>query len=305
MKHSLLLLYLFLASFVVNAQADCSLLGIELQVNPFNTSEMLIYVSNPEFQKFNYPGFRIFKDGVQIGEENVLFFGLGAESTSRIILSEMPAEGEEVSYTLELWTNFYGNLACSIEYTGVPYLTTECFPLILTVYGSGGGSNFQITLEEENTNSIFLETDIALTSANTIISNPVCLVPGCYSFSAVTTSGVFSSQVYIELVGGQTGFFQFFNVIGNQGETEISGNFEVWDGCSVGVAEIVEPLSVYPNPIEGGQLLNFSSPGKVQIYDLSGRLVQLSKHSGSLSINLKSGVYMLNDGARSTRLIVK
>lgn len=305
MKHTLLFLTLLFASFAAKAQADCSLLGIELQVNPFNTNEMLIYVSNPEFQTFNYPSFRIIKDGVQIGEENVLFFGLGLQSTSRIILDEIPAEDEEVTYTLELWTNFYGNLACSIEYTGVPYVTDECFPLVLTLSSAGSGSNIQITLEEENTNSIFLETDVVLSSTNSIISNSVCLIPGCYTFSAITTAGVFSSQVYIELVGGQAGFVQFFNVIGNQGETEVTGNFEVWGGCGVGVDEMNVPLSVYPNPVVSGQPLNFATPGSVSIYDLSGRLIQSSQHFGSLPINLKSGIYMLNDGASSSRLIVK
>lgn len=305
MKHTLLFLTLLFASFAAKAQADCSLLGIELQVNPFNTNEMLIYVSNPEFQTFNYPGFRIIKDGVQIGEENVLFFGIGLQSTSRIILDEMPAEDEEVTYTLELWTNFYGNLACSIEYTGVPYVTDECFPLVLTLSSAGSGSNIQITLEEENTNSIFLETDVVLSSTNSIISNSVCLVPGCYTFSAITTSGVFSSQVYIELVGGLAGFVQFYNVIGNQGETEVTGNFEVWGGCGVGVDEMNVPLSVYPNPVVSGQPLNFATPGSVSIYDLSGRLIQSSRHFGSLQINLKSGIYILNDGVGSTRLIVK
>jgi hypothetical protein len=130
------------------------LLEIDLQVNPFNTDEMLILISNPEFQSFNYYGFRVFENGVQIGEETVLFFGIGEESTSQIILDQMPEEGEEVTYTLELWTNFFGELACTFEYTGVPFVTTECYPVVLTIYGSGGGSNVQITVEENVSNSI-------------------------------------------------------------------------------------------------------------------------------------------------------
>lgn len=291
-------------SFSSLGQSDCSLLEIDMQVNPFNTSEIFIYVSNPSSQSFNYPGFRVFKDGIQIGEEEVLFFGIANQSTHRVILDPMPLENESVNYTLELWTNFYGDLACQLQYSGIPFNSSACFPVMLSIYGTNTGSNLQVNITEEITNSTVLETDVILNSTNPIFSDELCLLPGCYSCEVVATSGVFSSPIYLDISNQVDGNVSLFYLAEESGQTAMSGTFEVWNGCSVGIEESSKMYSFYPNPINAGEHLTLSHTGFAMVYDSRGRLVLSTNHLGSLKITLDPGIYLVRCENQTERIIV-
>lgn len=81
------------------------------------------------------------------------------------------------------------------------------------------------------------------------------------------------------------------------------------------IEDRVGELSVYPNPLTRGGVLNVSLGGDivknevVEIRNLSGQLIYRSMVSGDFTIsslsNIESGVYMVSAGGRNAKLIVK
>jgi hypothetical protein len=274
---------------------------MNVQLNPFNTEELLIFVSNPQGEVVNYPGFKVYENGELIGTEEVLFFGIASSSTHRVQLTNLPEEGEVVSYQLELWSGFYGELVCTYDISGIPFDSESCVDVTLQIFASGAGSNMQLSLEETFSNTLIIEEDVILNSTNPVYTENVCLEKGCYAYDLSTTSGVFSSNVFLEFNG--IGGFGYLNSIGQAGGNMLSGTFSIWDGCTTWVEELDDYPLFYPNPIRTQNRIYFPHFSTFQVMDASGRLVYAGAGNSAL-IDLKSGVYFLVVDKKADKMII-
>ena len=64
-------------------------------------------------------------------------------------------------------------------------------------------------------------------------------------------------------------------------------------------------MNVYPNPAQGSFNVKLNSESNVNIYNTVGQLVKTYNNVKEVNVNLESGVYFVNAGGKTTKVVVK
>ena len=209
-----------LISASVVGQSECESVSIVgIHVNPFNPNELRLHSLNESEQEiFSYPGWRVYnEDGVLIAEEQIDLFGIfGNNMHSLEILSTIDYNTTSFLGVVELWTDFYGTLACSFQLEIFPWRVDEvtedpygCIPIQISLYGySELATSIDIDITDNNSLSIFNETynwDAESYGGNIGIA---CLSQEeCYYFSVTDNQNISNMNFSLEPVIEELSYF--------------------------------------------------------------------------------------------------
>jgi hypothetical protein len=281
------------------AIGQCEYLSIlSVNVNAFDEGRLTIHAQNIGEDIFSYPGFRIYnEDDELIAQENVEFFGISSDSYHNIN-HMLPMVIPDYAYDLriELWTNFYSDLACTISgvFTllpseicamstfGIIAMTNE--PVQETLSASlidfEGMQVLDVTAEfGQGLNSYFSE---------------VCLAPGCYTAYITSNNALVSNsyQTFISSIAYGTGYSELHEENG----TAIQFSASVWSDCSVN--DIQEPANslpwAFPNPFSHELRFSGMPPNtRIELLDATGKMILTTTESKISTDLLPSGIYLL------------
>ena len=289
-----------------NSQSTCDSLEIvHVNVDAFFANQLNITLLNMNTQEiFDYPGFRVYDENDNlIGEEEVFFFGITGESTHSITFDNTAfpfVEGQEHLIKLELWTNFYAELACSFELNTVPVLSLEeCIPISITFLEF---SSEQVSYDWQLTdfwgNIIQDETLVFSENVGSITRN-VCLDQSCFFLSASSSLDPDISTLYVNVVADVNFGFISSPLLDMSNDSTML--FSVWTDCSLINSEFEiqdSKFEIYPNPssdfiqVSGinSDVFNF------EVYDTAGRKVLSKEYNSSEQISIAPlgfGLYVI------------
>lgn len=301
-----------LTSTSLYSQNDCEGLNIvQVYMDPLNLDRLIIEVENDGEANFGYPGFKVFMDGEELGAEEVNFFGIGAESTHFISMENVFEDGAEVDLTFELWTTFYGELACVFEWSGKPYDSSECFEMTFNLQWSGGPGNFlNVVMYDQVSEEELFSTEGFFDVVNPNFTESICVQQGCYIYK-VTADETLQNDYYINFYNG--GFFPLYTGVALEGDQGITDLIEVWDGCIPQNIFEQEPrldFGISPNPASKSIAFDLPEAARVvEILDINGRLVSTVFTSSFDVSAFSEGCYFVrvtfeNGEVRTKRLIV-
>ncbi len=301
---------LLFVSTSLYSQNECDGLNIvDIYMNPIGMEMLIIKVENASEQIFDYPGFKVFHDGEEIGAEVVTFFGIGLESTHFIPLENPFSDGEEVELTLELWTGFYDSLACTSEWTGKPFDTSECFEIDFSLqWGGGPGDFLNMVMYDQTTEEEVFNDEGFFDIVTPSFTQTMCLEQGCYIYK-VTGNETLQSNYYISLY--DQNFFSYYNNNSAEGDQGVTDLIEVWEGCEVQSVneEARNEFQLYPNPSNGNYTI--SSLNKVQqvtVSDLGGKVIAQQNGVVPLPRIGTAGMYLVTvlfeDGSVQTHQLI-
>ncbi|MGV3637326.1 MAG: hypothetical protein ACO1NQ_06715 [Flavobacteriales bacterium] len=181
--------------FTVNAGGghDCGTLTVEsIQWATFNDTSVVVNVTNSA-DGFDYPGFILLNQaGDTLALEAVNLFAIGAESWHTLTVdpdAEMPTG--PFSGQLQLWTNFYEELACTWDVQDQLCPEDDCvtiFPYLINTGGAIALGDFDWTITDAN-GSVAASGTITLTMKLPSVQEEVCLPVGSYSLSVTPLQG--------------------------------------------------------------------------------------------------------------------
>jgi len=278
MKYSSLIVLLILSSLCAKAQGPCDeLLITELSLNPLNPDLLVVKVLNESSEIFSYPGFRVYSDGVLLGEEVVEFFGIGETSEHAVPHNLGPVvQGEEFTLELELWTGFYETLACSFTGIAILYPEVECADLeVVVTFTEVGTETVRLEMRDFQGEWI-LDTLVQNTGGNNFYHMiPVCIHENCYEIT-LTPEGSLSFDADIHsLVTLPNSYWNFSENGGTAEADEFTFSFgiDVYYGCGTDLVEYDEQELPFEFTSEG--VLNRGAQIiEITIYDLKGAIVQ-------------------------------
>ncbi len=294
-------------SFNGISQSTCDSLEIvRINVDAFFENQLNITLLNTNTQEiFDYPGFRVFDENDNlIGEEEVFFFGISGESTHSITFDTSSfsfLQGEQHTIKLELWTDFYANLACSFEVLATPVPTLDdCIPIAITFLEF---STEEVSYDWQLTDfwgNIIQEETLVFSSNVGSITRNVCLDQSCFFLNASSTLEPEFSTLHVNVIADMN--YGFISTPLLEMSNDSSMIFSIWTDCSLinSSSEIQSPkFEIYPNPandfliLQGELPLNF----RYSILDLNGRMISngVSSISGSRvsTAFLENGIYIL------------
>ncbi len=287
---------------VSDAGMGCSEVEIvSIQYDPFDETMIEVRVTNSGAEIFSYPGFILFDaQGDTVAMEVVDVFGIGTESTHQLIIYNDPMS-PSFTGTLELWTNFYEELACSFSVTAQLCPPAPCATLIPYVMNMGGqqieATFFYLLADMDGqvaSGTIELTTD-AQFGADTI-----CVPPGQYTITIGTSEPITGGQPW-------TGVTSPGNFSGPQqaltSPVEPLG-FSFFNSC-VDSGQNVPDASVRNDHLFGYSAQGFTiermdgqALGVFTIYDLRGALLYTGRSQASRTTLhtglLPAGMYILS-----------
>lgn len=167
--------------------------------SPFSDTALVIHVFNPTTTLFDYPSFVLLDaNGDTLAEEQVTFFGIGQESWHTLtlfpgaVIPSGPFTG-----TLELWTLFGQQLACSwnMDFNLCP--PEPCAPLNVYLQNMGGAltlGSFHYTVR--HLGDLVASGIFNLSAEEQYDSDSLCLPPGNYLMEVVPDQGPTGGQPY-------------------------------------------------------------------------------------------------------------
>ncbi len=291
------------------AQSPCD--DVELtavHTNPLNSEFMAIHVVNNSEELFDYPGFRVYFESELIGEEVVDFFGIAQESIHGFPHTlEDIIPGEEYDLTIELWTGFYDELACTFEVTTVLIPTVECHPISIWAVQSAEEQIMDpiiMEISDEDGNIVYSEGH-EFSPDDSFFEDVVCLHPGCYTASVTTSDAVISADIQFSFYAIEPG--EVVQIQAVAGDAWLSVPLNVWSDCGpTNVAEQLEELglSLFPNP--SSSVLHFSSAISGKVIDVNGRVIaDIDKRTSINVSDWSTGMYFLVSDQGQRRFIVE
>lgn len=284
------------------ATACDSLILASISWAPFSDTALLVHVFNPTSELFDYPSFILFDaNGDTLAKETVFYFGIGAESWHTLTLQ--PGAVIPVgpfTGTLELWTLFDQQLACSWTQPFDLCPPAPCAPLTASIQNNGGAlaiGTFQYTIR--HLGDLVASGTFELTDNVQYDSDSLCLPPGNYLMEVVADQAPSGGQPYFGVSLGN----------GVQGPTApvivttlSAVAFNFYEPCADATQQIAEVPSARLVVLRNGNSISISRTdghalGDLMIYDAQGRLlVRASERAGSFSFNtaqLAPGIYVL------------
>lgn len=270
-------------SFVVSGGGayPCDSLVIEsVQWQAFSDTALVVHVFNPTSELFDYPNFILYDaQGDTIANETVNFFGIAGESWHTLALHggatipEGPFQG-----TLELYTGFGVELACTLSGTWDLCPPAPCSTLIPSIMNTGGGitvGEFAWSIQSDQGNSVASGT-FTLTNDAQFDTAHVCLPPGQYGLVVTPLD---------DPTGGQP-IMIVYDQSGQGGPSQsitwtppVPMSFSFYAPCIVGAQTVPEPTSgSLHTRINGSAMRVWRTDGlpvgPLRLYDTQGRLLR-------------------------------
>ncbi|MBQ3845611.1 MAG: T9SS type A sorting domain-containing protein [Bacteroidales bacterium] len=79
----------------------------------------------------------------------------------------------------------------------------------------------------------------------------------------------------------------------------------LWDGVEEPTLTVAPSINVYPNPAQGSFNVRLNNESNVNIYNAVGQLVKTYNNVTELNVNLEAGVYFVNAGNQTVKVVVK
>lgn len=270
-------------SFTVSGGGSpCDQLDI-LSINwaAFSDTALVVNVLNNSATLFDYPNFIFLgTSGDTLAKETVNFFGLWGESWHVMRIQDGVEFSEPlVSGTLELWTDFTTNLACSWLLEDAPLCPPPpCAPITLNLGNYGGmlvTGDFAWTLTDASSAPIATGT-FTLDLDNQFAEVGQCLSPGQNGLSIMPMGPTLpgGSLVYgVSGLGGITGPSQAVNW-----RQPVIMPFSVYEPCIEGGTRIPEADDLQWKVILQDESLVVRNAlgqpiGAVEVLDVLGRVV--------------------------------
>jgi hypothetical protein len=269
---------------------------------PFSDTALLVHAFNPTSELFDYPSFILLDaNGDTLAKETVFYFGIGAESWHTLslqpgaVIPDGPFTG-----TLELWTLFGQQLACSWSRSFDLCPQTPCAPLTASIQNNGGAlaiGTFQYTIR--HLGDLVANGTFELTADAQYDSDSLCLPPGNYLMEVVADQAPSGGQPFFGVSLGN----------GVQGPsapvivTTLSAvAFNFYEACAEGTQGIVErpadELTIaYGKGMVSVERTDGKPLGQLSVYDAHGRLLaRLDERTGRhqfATSSWASGLYVL------------
>ncbi len=297
-----------------NLPACDSLVIVSIEYSAFTDTMIDLTVYNNSAVLFDYPGFILFDgNGDTLAMETVNYFGIGQNPQVHLLTIHPNANLPMGSFsgTLELWTGFYVDHACTFNITEDLCPSGPCSDAIVYIENTGGAfvvSSFSWTITDSLANTVGAG-QLQLGNQQYDTAN-VCLPPGIYTLS-MTQPNASGGQLYFGMGTGSGTTLEDFFV---QGSTNAM-NFEFYPLCVDGSTSVQEPLGeMGPNVYVMNDVLYVSATrmlGSVRVYDAQGRILIAEQVTGSSTTiplaRLSSGWYVLSlaDGSTHSVRFVK
>ena len=78
----------------------------------------------------------------------------------------------------------------------------------------------------------------------------------------------------------------------------------MWDDVEENTVEVPTTMKVYPNPANGTFTMDLNQESDVNIFNVAGQLVKTYKNVKSLNVNLEAGVYFVQAGSQTQKVVV-
>ena len=289
--------------YVLGGGSPCDSLVIDVLWHPFTDDAVVVHVLNNSSELFDYPNFILFDaNGDTLAKETTNFFGIAGESWHTLnvqagaTLPVVPFDG-----SLELWTDFTTDLACSWEGTWDLCPPDPCANMLVTIQNLGGAlamGTYNWELYDADFQQV-ASGQLEMTETVQYDTDPVCLPPGSYSLDVSPndppTGGnpVFSVSTSWNITGPSQQVvwslpvampFEFYlpcmdgtNAIGESHD-------------SVGLVVSQGPYGITLRTSDG------SAIGEVRVLDVQGRTVstlRIMQSEGTVGQDLADCVYVL------------
>lgn len=300
-------------SFNVTGGNDCSTLTVgSIQWATFNDTSIVVNVTNTA-SGFDYPGFVLLdEDGDTIAVETVNLFAISGESWHTLTVHpDANIPSGTFNGQLQLWTNFYAELACTWTVEEQLCPEDDCVTIFPYLINTGNGialGDFEWTITDAN-EAIAASGTFTLTKELPSVQEEVCLPVGPYTFSVTSMQEPTGGQLTMG-VGGLE-----WSADVNQPLPQVipTGplSFNLVPACFNGPNTLEEepkqplPFIVRNEPtgleviaIDGSKL------GDVTLLDALGRVVSTSKVNGDrvLLPVATMGAYILQVGQHRVKL---
>lgn len=170
-------------TFIVGEGDPCAALTLQhVLYEAFSDTAVEVFVLNPSFAMFSYPGFILFDaEGDTVAKEVVNFFGIGTESLHVLpIHPDADLTSPVFNGHLELWTGFYEELACSFDLS-MDLCPDTCMMLMPSVQNAGGAlsiGTYNWTID--NVAGLVASGTLTMTAETQFNMDTLCLEPGRY-----------------------------------------------------------------------------------------------------------------------------
>ena len=77
------------------------------------------------------------------------------------------------------------------------------------------------------------------------------------------------------------------------------------DGVEENEMTVATMVNVYPNPAQGSFNVKLDKESDVNIYNAVGQLVKTYNNVMEVNVNLEAGIYFVNAGNQTTKVVVK
>jgi len=181
--------------------ADLDLISI--QWSTFSDTAVTVHVTNAT-TGFDYPGFILFDaNGDTLAKETVGLFAIGNDSWHTLTIhpdADIPSGA--FSGTVELWTGFYSDLACSWERTIDLCPSNECTTVYPTINNFGNGLAIgTCTWSIADDGGVVAQGQFELTPELQSDQDETCLPPGAYEMTVVFDQAPTEGQLMVGIAG--------------------------------------------------------------------------------------------------------
>ena len=306
-------------SFPFSAQSceDLEVYGVWL--DPFDNQKINLLCANSSSNEiYSYPAW-VIKDGEGnlIAEELVMYFGIAGTSYHVLEMTE-PWQGGTlpIDVTLELWTGFGDQMACTWDWTFHPQelLWTGngdggCFPISMSAYATGAeASTVTASLSDSDGNVVLSQLMVVDESGFCQgVSDAFCLGQDeCYTLT-LSSSALESLSIEFtdptEFSSWNMNHWSFW--VNHSEPTALDTTFQIdlYGGdCTfpTSIVAVESDFLVFPNPTAGMVQIDLgysTSHGHFEMFDHAGRCVREDEIFAGQKVldltGLESGRYLL------------
>jgi len=296
---SLFALLLFAASSA-SAQNVCdNLLVSDVRYHAFTDTLINVYCANwNQTEIFNYPGFMLRNaEGDSVAGETVNTFGIGNGHVAYMrIVDGVTFADHHIDGTLELWTDFYAEQACTFALDESLCPTDDCNPLSLSLVNWGGALTngvFNFVVRNAD-NENLLEGQLTLDDTHQDTTVALCLPNGHYTITVESTEGTSMGQPWAVLTEDGPFNSPAVQIPLPHGETSIM-DVPLYIPCLTTPNSIAQPneANAVFTLLPDGIVVDAPGSGQLTIVDLAGRMLhQLPVNGNARVLGLTSGIYV-------------
>jgi hypothetical protein len=297
--------------FTVSAGgAPCHELQIEVQWHPFTDTAVVVHVTNPSAELFDYPNFILFDDqGDTLAIETVNFFGIATESWHMLSVVDGAVLSNDLNGTLELWTGFTTTLACTWNGPFALCPPPFCAPVHPGIMNMGGAlvlGAFTYMVHDAG-GTLVAEGDWDLTEAVQMAYDTLCLPPGQYTMRVVPHQASTGGAAVFTVAA--PGWVQGPMALVYQSE-ENTMPFDFFGACVDVGQSIHEPAPdpLRAAPVRGGLWVHRTDQrplGELWLFDAQGRaLYHATTASARVHVPVSGpGVYVVRTQGHALRVV--